>query len=146
VEVRYPIGNFRQQCDELRQANSMILDKQVALSRASQLLEKETQKASAAKERQYYDILWEQDRQKKIQREEQDRLHRYELNQNMIKILGEQLAMLKAQAAEEKRLKQEEASMMVKNNYLIMHRRRHLDILKRRRKEKDLRCMTNSVR
>jgi hypothetical protein len=124
----------------------MILDKQVALSRASQLLEKETQKVAAAKERQYYDILWEQDRQKKIQREEQDRLHRYELNQNMIKILGEQLAMLKAQAAEEKHLKQEEASMMVRNSFLIMHRRRHLDILKRRKKEKELRSMSNSVR
>lgn len=106
------LQQWRQQCDELRQANSMILDKEVALSRSSQLLEKEAQKAAAAKERQYYDILWEQDRQKKIQREEQDRLHRYELNQNMIKTLGEQLAMLKAQAAEEKLLKQEEANMM----------------------------------
>lgn len=105
--------NVRRQCDELRQANSMILDKQVALSRSSQLLEKEAQKAAAAKERKYFDVLWEQDRQKKIQREEQDRLHRYELNQNMIKTLGEQLAMLKEQASEEKKLKQEEANMMV---------------------------------
>ena len=92
----------------------MILDKKVALSRASQVLEKEAQKVAAAKEKQHYDVLWEQDRQKKIQREEQDRLHRYELNQNMIKMLGEQLAMLKAQVAQEKHLKQEEAMIMVR--------------------------------
>jgi hypothetical protein len=97
----------------------MILDRQVALSRSSQLLEKEAQKAAAAEERKYYDILWEQDRQKKIQREEQDRLNKYELNQNMIKTLGEQLAMLKAQASKETLLKQEEASIMVKMIILL---------------------------
>lgn len=116
------------------------------MSRSSQLLEKEAQKAAAAKERQYYDILWEQDRQKKIQREEKDRLHRYELNQNMIKTLGEQLALLKAQAAEEKRLKQEEATMMVRNYNLIMIRLRHLDIWKTRRKESELQNIVNSAK
>jgi hypothetical protein len=113
MEVKCFFNGRRQQFDELRTANSILLNKQVALSRANQLLEKEAQKAAAAKERHHYDILWEQDRQKKIQREEKDRLHRDELNQDMIKILGEQLAMLKSQAGEEKRLKQEEANMMV---------------------------------
>ncbi len=58
-------------------------------------------------------MLWEQDRQKKILREEQDRQHRQELNMNMIQMLGEQMALLKAQAAEESMLKQEEAKLMV---------------------------------
>ena len=70
-------------------------------------------------ERQYYDSLWEQDRQKKIQREEQDRLLRHESNQKMIQALTEQLSQLKSQAQREAHQKEFEGRLMVKLNLKV---------------------------
>jgi hypothetical protein len=58
-------------------------------------------------------MLWEQDRQKKIQREEQDRAHRNQMNQEMILMLGQQVEAMKKHAQEEALLKFQEAKLMV---------------------------------
>ena len=64
-------------------------------------------------EKKYYDDLWEQDRQKKIHREEEDKARQKALNEATMATLDEQLRMLKIQAMEEERLKKEEAELMV---------------------------------
>ena len=91
----------------------MNLVKKVSNERAAQLVEKAEREQMVLKEKQYYDVLWEQDRQKKIQREEKDRLHRHELNQKMIQMLEEQMNLLRSHAHFETELKQQEAELMV---------------------------------
>ncbi|RKO84097.1 hypothetical protein BDK51DRAFT_33193, partial [Blyttiomyces helicus] len=65
--------------------------------------------------KKYFDDLWEVDRQKKIEREEEDRQRQYTMNKAMMATLEEQIHMLKLQAQEEERLKLEEAELMVRS-------------------------------
>ena len=110
---------YRKECDELRTLESKILEKKVAESRAVQIQEQEERKVIERKEKKFYDDLWEQDRLKKIQREEEDRKHQKAINDEMIHMLGQQQAALKLQAEHEEYLKKEEARIMVKPKHAL---------------------------
>jgi hypothetical protein len=64
-------------------------------------------------EKKFYDDLWEQDRQKKIAKEEADKQRHREMNIATVAMLEAQLEALRKQAMEEERLKKEEAVLMV---------------------------------
>jgi hypothetical protein len=64
-------------------------------------------------EKKRYDVLYEQDRQKKIAREESDAGRRRDLNQDMMKKLTDQLEALRMQEMEEKRLIEKDGRIMV---------------------------------
>lgn len=72
-------------------------------------------------EKKYYDDLWEQDRLKKIEREEADRVRRKAMNAAVAATLEEQLNTLRLHAQEEVRLRQEEAALMVGIRFLSRH-------------------------
>jgi hypothetical protein len=97
----------------LPQIESQGLEKRVSDDRAIQLQEKAEQRELEKIENQHYDMLWEQDRQKKIAREEADKAHREHVNNSCMATLKEQLISLRAQADKEKLLEQEEAKLMV---------------------------------
>ncbi|KAJ3278173.1 Cilia- and flagella-associated protein 53 [Borealophlyctis nickersoniae] len=122
------LQKWRNECDDLRAIESRILEKEVAEARSEQLLEHAEKAAIAAQEKKYYDELWELDRQKKIQREEEDRARTKAMNEAMVATLDEQLHMLKIQAREEERLKQEEAELMRQDHemQILEHERAQL--------------------
>ncbi|KAI8813562.1 tumor suppressor, Mitostatin-domain-containing protein [Cladochytrium replicatum] len=109
------LQRFRNDCDELRVVESQTLEKFIASERAGQLRELEVRKAEAHEENKYYDSLWEEDRQKKIAREEADRARQQALNAATMATLEEQLNLLRQQAIEEGRLKEEEAVLIRQN-------------------------------
>ncbi|KAI9349263.1 tumor suppressor, Mitostatin-domain-containing protein [Zopfochytrium polystomum] len=106
------LQRWRNGCDELRQIESKVLEEQVALARADQLVELDKRRSLALEEKKFYDDLWEKDRQKKIAKEEEERARHKELNSATVAMLEAQLDMLRQQAIEEERLKQEEAILM----------------------------------
>ncbi|KAI8919135.1 tumor suppressor, Mitostatin-domain-containing protein [Powellomyces hirtus] len=106
------LQRWRNECDELRGVESKILETEVADARAGQLIEHQHKVELAAQEKRYFDHLWEQDRLRKIEREDADRERRQALNAATAATLKEQLYMLKMKAQEEERLKQEEAALM----------------------------------
>jgi hypothetical protein len=65
------------------------------------------------KENKHHDILWEQDRQKKILREEADKLHFETINRNCMEILKEQLQNHRLKVDKEDRLERERALLLV---------------------------------
>lgn len=103
---------WRNECDELRGIESKVLEQEVADARAEQIAELEEKKRFAAEEQRYFDYLWEQDRLKKVQKEEADRQHRKEMDAAAFNILGEQIEALRKQEEEELRLKHEEAKLL----------------------------------
>ncbi|KAJ3050542.1 hypothetical protein HK097_008508 [Rhizophlyctis rosea] len=129
------LQKWRNECDELRAIESRILEKEVAEARAEQLVERTEKLAIAAIEKKYYDDLWEQDRQKKIHREEEDKARQKALNESTTKTLTDQLALLRIQALEEARLKEEEASLMREDARLraLESSRLHLQKLQQQR-------------
>ncbi|KAJ3036899.1 hypothetical protein HDV00_002243 [Rhizophlyctis rosea] len=129
------LQKWRNECDELRAIESRILEKEVAEARAEQLVERAEKLAIAAVEKQYYDDLWEQDRQKKIHREEEDKARQKALNEATMATLDEQLRMLKVQAMEEERLKQEEKELMRQDHALrqLEEERAHMRKLQEQR-------------
>lgn len=60
-----------------------------------------------------YDKLWEEDRQKKIRREEMELKQKKDREQLTIQMLTEQVEHLRIKAQEEVKLKKEEAKLMV---------------------------------
>ncbi|KAI8588970.1 tumor suppressor, Mitostatin-domain-containing protein [Geranomyces variabilis] len=106
------LQRWRNECDELRAVESNILTKDVADARAGQLIEQQEKRELASQEKRYYDHLWEQDRLRKIEREDADRDRRKALNEATSATLREQLHMLRMKAQEEERLKNEEAALM----------------------------------
>jgi cilia- and flagella-associated protein 53 len=104
---------WRQNCDELRQLESKMLEKHVAKVRAGQLVEKEEQKKQEAKEKKYYDELWEQGRQKKLERERKEQILGLERKQETLRILQTHIRELREQAVKQEDLKKEEALLMV---------------------------------
>ncbi|KAK6099142.1 hypothetical protein MT418_000595 [Batrachochytrium dendrobatidis] len=103
---------WRKECDDLRTIESKVLEKKVSDARAIQIQEQIERKALERKEELYYQDLWEQDRQKKICREESDRAHLQAINESTTQILEQQLRALKSQAQKEVELKREEARLM----------------------------------
>ncbi|KAI8821359.1 tumor suppressor, Mitostatin-domain-containing protein [Fimicolochytrium jonesii] len=106
------LQRWRNECDELRVVESKILETEVTNARASQLIEHEQKRALAVQEKQYYDQLWEQDRLKKIEREEKDNQIRRERDLATKLALEEQLKLLRLNAENEERLKQEQGVLM----------------------------------
>ncbi|KAJ3417276.1 hypothetical protein HDV05_005732 [Chytridiales sp. JEL 0842] len=106
------LQRWRNECDELRAIESKVLEKEVSAARAGQLAELQQKKLQELEEKKFYDDLWEQDRQKKIAREESDRIRHREMNTATVAMLEAQLESLRKQALEEERLKQEEAILM----------------------------------
>ena len=104
---------WRRGCDDLRTLESKAAETQVAAYRSVQLKEKEDQKLAIQKENVYYAAMWEQDRQKKIVREEMDKQHQEDINRDTIATLKEQLSLLRQQDEREKDLELEEAHLMV---------------------------------
>jgi hypothetical protein len=104
---------WRQNCDELRQLESKMLEKRVAKGRAIQLKEKAERKETEAKEKKYYEDLWEQGRQKKLERERREHALNLQRKQETLLILKEQIRELREHARRQEDLKQEEAFLMV---------------------------------
>jgi hypothetical protein len=109
------LGNIyiRLNCDELRQVESRLRVKKVAEERSAQLEELVVRKQAEQKEKEYYEGLWEQERQKKIEREIQDFNQAQERNNMQMVVLKEQLQLFKEQALKHEKLKYEEARLMV---------------------------------
>ncbi|KAI8930174.1 tumor suppressor, Mitostatin-domain-containing protein [Entophlyctis helioformis] len=130
---------WRKECDELRAVESKMLEKRVSEARAGQIQEQEERKVLDRKEKQYYDDLWEQDRQKKIHREEADRAKQKAINEDMISVLGQQLYALKMQAVQAEELKQEEARLMREDleMRILEDQRRHQRKLQEQRAIRD---------
>lgn len=110
---------WRNDCDELRQVESKVFEREVAAARAEQSVAKQMAKVKLEEERKYYDHLWEQERLKKLQREEQDRLVQHKRNEEMIAMLNEQMNMRRQKAEEDLHLKKEEALYMVLHQSLL---------------------------
>ena len=108
------IGYLRRlNCDELRQVESRLRVKKVTEERAAQLDELVVRKQADQKEKEYYEGLWEKERQKKIQREVADFNQAQERNHVQMVVLKEQLQQFKEQALKHEQLKYEEARLMV---------------------------------
>lgn len=106
------LQRWRNECDELRTIESKILEEEVARACADQMVERDQKKAQEREEKRFYDALWEQDRLKKIAKEEAEKTRSKEMNAATVAMLESQLDALRKQAAEEERLKQEEAALM----------------------------------
>ncbi|KAJ3029351.1 UNVERIFIED_CONTAM: Cilia- and flagella-associated protein 53 [Siphonaria sp. JEL0065] len=106
------LQRWRNECDELRTIESKVLEEKVAEARAGQISELQQKKIHDLEEKRFYDQLWEQDRQKKIAREEREKNQLREMNAITVAMLNSQLSLLREQQAEEERLKQEEALLM----------------------------------
>jgi hypothetical protein len=64
-------------------------------------------------ENEHYHALWEEDRLKKIAREQQELAMRDQRNAEMVRMLQEQVEAVRRKNAEQLRLKHEEAMLMV---------------------------------
>jgi hypothetical protein len=105
--------NHRQNCDELRSLESKMLVKHVDAGRAIQIKERETRKEMEKKEKEHYEQLWEQGRQKKMEREVNDHMLRQQRNQETLAMLKQQIQAFRQQAQRHEELKAEEAQLMV---------------------------------
>ncbi|KAI8609886.1 hypothetical protein BC830DRAFT_1085154 [Chytriomyces sp. MP71] len=153
------LQRWRNECDELRAIESKEFTKRVTIARGEQVKEHEEQKKAEAQgkfsvprlrslliwtsrfnrliEKRYYDLLWEQDRQKKIAREIAETQKFKEMNAITVAMLDNQMALLRQQQAEEERLKQEEAFLMRQE----MLARAAEDERNKRRKEEEQRIV-----
>jgi Trichohyalin-plectin-homology domain len=103
----------RLNCDELRQVESRLRVKKVTEERSAQLDEKVVCKQAEQKEKEYYEGLWEKERQKKVDRENKDFNQAQERNHVQMVVLKEQIQQFKQQALKHEQLKYEEARLMV---------------------------------
>ncbi|KAI9009548.1 tumor suppressor, Mitostatin-domain-containing protein [Gaertneriomyces semiglobifer] len=112
------LQRWRLECDELRSLGSSIVSQQIKKDRDVQVKELAMRRENELREKQYYDTLWEMDRQQKIQREERDRALKAERNKLMTETLQEQLRVLRHLHEEAARLKREEGELMRQENEL----------------------------
>eukprot|EP01112_Ceratiomyxa_fruticulosa_P016152 TRINITY_DN4847_c0_g2_i4.p1 TRINITY_DN4847_c0_g2~~TRINITY_DN4847_c0_g2_i4.p1 ORF type:complete len:492 (+),score=157.50 TRINITY_DN4847_c0_g2_i4:1019-2494(+) len=98
--------------DELRLNDGKDLAKHVHAEVIGQLSDKAERLRKEEEEKRKYDKIWEQDRQKKLQREEEDQKRTQALKNETVTILDEQIQLVKQRKAEEQRLKDEEALLM----------------------------------
>jgi hypothetical protein len=96
-----------------------MLVKKVAQERSAQLKEREVRKEVERKEKEHYEVLWEEGRQKKLEREINDHALRQQRNQEMVVILKDQLKAFKEQAKKQGELKAEEALLMVFSIHIL---------------------------
>ncbi|KAJ1555290.1 translation initiation factor eIF3 subunit g [Nowakowskiella sp. JEL0078] len=106
------LQRWRNECNELRGVESKRIEKEVASIRDKQIVELNWRKGEDLKEKQYYDELWEQDRLRKIKKEEEDKDRRDRLNLEARIKINEQLENLRNQAKIEQELKIREAELM----------------------------------
>ncbi|KAJ3233696.1 Cilia- and flagella-associated protein 53 [Chytriomyces hyalinus] len=131
------LQRWRNECDELRTIESKQFLKRVTVARGEQLVEHAEQRKVEQEEKKYYDLLWEQDRQKKIAREIAETTKFKEMNAITVAMLNNQLMLLREQQAEEERLKKEEAELM----HQEMEMRKTEDERNKRRKEEEQRII-----
>ncbi|KXS12029.1 hypothetical protein M427DRAFT_412533 [Gonapodya prolifera JEL478] len=124
------LQRFRNEAPELRIAESHLLCQQVSLARAAQLQEKEMAAARLAESNARYAALWEQERLKKVAREEEDRKRAKERNEEMVKMLDAQMEELTRKEMEEERLKKDEAELMRQQQELRLLEEQRAALLK----------------
>lgn len=89
-----------------------MMQKRVAKGRAVQLKEQEVRKEAEAKEKRYFEDLWEKDRQKKLDREINEHKLTHRRNQETMMMIKNQINEFKAYAHRLEDLKAEEARLM----------------------------------
>ncbi|ORY41229.1 hypothetical protein BCR33DRAFT_342469 [Rhizoclosmatium globosum] len=135
------LQRWRNECDELRAIESKVLVEKVTKERGAQLEEHRIKHLKDEEEKKFFAQLWEQDRQKKIAREDRERNQLREMNAITVAMLDSQLTQLRAQQAEEERLKQEEALLMRQE----MQMRKLEDQRNLLRKEQDQKAMREQL-
>ena len=103
------LQKWRNDCDDLRSLNSKMLEKQCSKIRDLQVAALAEKRVLELEKKKYFDHLWELDRLKKLQREEQDKFRREQLDRQCLEILRQQIEFLKAQRQQEAELKKHEA-------------------------------------
>lgn len=99
-------------CDDLRGAHSCVAMRE-ALAVRNKQMEELKEKAEAMKEEKIRDAhLWEQDRQRKIAREEADNLDRIQRNKELVDCLSVQMEYLKKNRENQENLKKEKAKLV----------------------------------
>jgi hypothetical protein len=78
---------FRMTNDELRLADKDLYERQTLLAREDQLKEKKDKISAKIMEEHVYSALWEQDRNKKLEREEREKKYQKELKSEMLGIV-----------------------------------------------------------
>ncbi len=97
----------------MRQIQSHLAERHTATEWKDQIAEKKMAALRIKDEEHHYHVLWEQDRQRKIHREETDAARRRALNAECLAALNQQMNELRAKAEEDLRLKEDEARIMV---------------------------------
>jgi hypothetical protein len=85
----------------------------VAKERAIQLVEKEQRLEQERKEKIYYEELWENDRQKKLQKEISERENMQKRTLETLKTIQQQIQGFREQALRHEELKKQETILMV---------------------------------
>ncbi|KAM8793557.1 cilia- and flagella-associated protein 53-like [Eudromia elegans] len=103
---------FREQCEEFRTRWVQKHQQEVCADRLAQLALKEELKKQQQQEEQMFAKLWEEDRLAKEKQEVVDMQRAAEQHQELLSLLGAQVAVLNAHREEAKRLKEEEARVL----------------------------------
>ncbi|OWF34875.1 cilia- and flagella-associated protein 53-like [Mizuhopecten yessoensis] len=111
VQEKYD-QQFRNQCEELRSTLSKRQQDEVCAERLEQLKIKDVMDRERMEEDQMYARLWEEDRQKKADREERDAKAAQERNIETLSTLRTQMASLEEKKETALRLKEEEAQLL----------------------------------
>eukprot|EP01137_Pigoraptor_chileana_P005843 Opistho-2@49454 len=126
---------FRNDCVELRAVHSKQLEEAVISERGAQLDDRQKQKEIERKEEAHFAQLWEEDRLKKVAREERDAAKRAQLNAETLQILRRQLADLKRRQELDDLLKAQQAELMKEQAELYMMEREREETEHRRRQQ-----------
>ncbi|RKP18540.1 alpha/beta-hydrolase, partial [Rozella allomycis CSF55] len=110
---------WRNANQELRQLNSKTIEKEVFYGRKEQVEEKKKVELLMAKEKKYYEDLWEKEREKKEEREKRDLRERYERDMRTMKELNEQIEQLRKAREESKKMQEEECKLRLQQAKLM---------------------------
>jgi hypothetical protein len=123
------LQQFRAGADELRTLQSKMCQDKVARDRGQQLVEQAEQRTRDVAEERVYAAQWEEDRQRKIRREQQDLADQKARDAQTNQVLQEQLRQLQIKAEQELALKAEEARLMVCHTIPLPSPYRHFLLL-----------------
>jgi len=102
---------WRASCDDLRDADSKNFLLACHLERDKQVLEKLGRKELEERERMLFDALWEEQRQLRIQRDENDDAVMARKNEECKVVIAEQLEALAARRAEDAKILEKESAI-----------------------------------
>jgi hypothetical protein len=103
---------FKEECDELREAQSRNNLLQVAADREGQVFEKQRRQLDEKEEQKFFDDLWHQGKVQKQQREEQEKRKEWEMNNMLRTQLDQQVDELDSKKREIEAIKEEEARLL----------------------------------